>query len=81
MARTGASDAWRPRSGSGLGRRRVELAGLVVNLNSDLAELVAVRSGVVAAEEEIASTCKNNPYVRLRAAAVTTIGCIENWNR
>jgi hypothetical protein len=52
-----------------------------VNLNSDLAELVAVRSGVVAAEEEIASTCKNNPYVRLRAAAVTTIGCIENWNR
>jgi hypothetical protein len=52
-----------------------------MNLNGDLAELVAVCSGVVAAEKEIATTGENNAYVRLRAAAVTTVGCIENWNR
>ena len=44
-----------------------------MNLNGDLAELVAVCSGVVAAKKEIAAAGENNAYVRLRAAAVTTV--------
>jgi hypothetical protein len=36
---------------------------------------------VMAAEEKISAACKNNAYVRLSAAAVTTVGRIENWVR
>ena len=52
-----------------------------MNLNGDLTELVAVGSSVVTAEEEISAAGENNAYIRLRAAAVTTVGRIENWVR
>ena len=52
-----------------------------MNLDGNLTELVAVCTSVVAAEEQIATTGKNNAYIRLGAAAVTTVGCIENWLR
>jgi hypothetical protein len=52
-----------------------------MNLDSDFAELVAVCASVVTTEEKISAAGKNNSYVRLRAATVTTVGRIENWNR
>jgi hypothetical protein len=51
-----------------------------MNLDGNLTELVAVCTSVVTAEEKIAAAGKNNAYIRLGAAAVTTVGRIENWN-
>ena len=52
-----------------------------MNLDSDLAELVAVGTSVVAAEHEISPPGEDNAYICLRAAAVTAVGRGQNWSR
>jgi hypothetical protein len=55
-------------------RRRVhELLGLVVDVDRDLAELVAVLTGVVGAEEELAARGKLHAKIGLSAAPVATV--------
>ncbi len=62
-------------------RGEVELVGLVVNLDGHLAELVAVGTSVVEAEQQFAAAGKNNADIGLRAAAVTAVGCRQSWGR
>jgi hypothetical protein len=52
-----------------------------MDFDSDLAELVAVGTSVVAAEHEISSAGEHNAYICLRAAAVTAVGRGKNWSR
>lgn len=52
-----------------------------MNLNGNLAELVAVGTGVVEAEQQLSAIGKDNSYVCLRTAAVTAVGCGQNWSR
>ena len=66
-----AADEW---TGSAPGRGEIQLVGLVVNLDGNLAELGAVSTSVVSAEQEIAAAGENDAHIRLGAAAVTTIG-------
>ncbi len=54
--------------------------GLVVDLNGDLPELVAVGTSVVEAEQQFAATGKDNAYICLRAAAVTAVGRGQGWS-
>jgi hypothetical protein len=68
-----------PTRTSALGRRHVQLSGLVVDLESDLVKLGTVSTCMVAAEHEIASTWEDDSYVGLGAAAVTAIEGIKNW--
>ena len=50
-----------------------------MDLDGDLSELVAVSTGVVEAEEQLASAGKNNAYICLRAAPVTAVGRGQSW--
>ena len=52
-----------------------------MNLDSDLAELVAMGTRVVAAEHEVAAAGKHNAYICLRAATVTAVGSGQKWSR
>jgi hypothetical protein len=55
--------------------------GLVVDFGCDLTELVAMGASVVEAEQQLTSARKDNAYICLRAAAVTTVGSGQNWSR
>ena len=52
-----------------------------MNLDGNLTELVAVGTSVVEAEEQLAAAGKDNPYICLRAAAVTAVGRGQDWSR
>lgn len=50
---------------------------LVVEVRSDLAELVTVLASVVGAEEEFTTSLQAHPEVGLGAASVTTVNSAE----
>jgi hypothetical protein len=56
-------------------RRVGQPAGLVVDVDGDLAELVAVFPGVVGAEQQLATTGERDTQVGLRTAPVATVYC------
>jgi hypothetical protein len=66
--------------GSAPGRVNVELVRLVVDLSGNLAELVAVGSGVVDAEQEFAAAGEHNADIGLRATTVTAVDR-GKWSR
>jgi hypothetical protein len=57
------------------GRRARELVGLVVDDHRDLLELVAVLSGVVCAEQELAPGGELDTKVSLGTATVASVFC------
>src|SRR3954452_8072435 len=64
------------------GRRGVrQLAGLVVDVHRDLAELVPVLPGVVSAEEQVTAACELDTEVGLGTAPVTAVESCQRRTR
>jgi len=73
-------------TGSGLAlggpcRGCCQLVGLVLDGDSDLAELVTVLAGVVRAKEQLAASSELHAQIGLRTTAVTTVNSRERRAR
>lgn len=71
----------RPGSGSRTAEirtgRSAEPVGLIMNLKSNLLQLVRMHSCMVCTEEQFATRCEGYAKVCLRTTAITTIGCSQ----